>query len=436
MAVLGLWATGCAAPVPFDGVELTLWQGIGPPENRQVFQSLVQQFNDTHPGIQVNSRYVGQPDQQIPKILTAVVGNVAPDLLWYVPTLTGQLVELNALQPLDDWWRQSPYAQDLDPALLGTMQFEEHLWSVPFATNNAALFYRPSLFQAAGIAPLPHTWADLREAALRLTQDTNGDGRPDQHGLLLSFGKGEWTVFCWLPLVYSAGGHLAEAGQPDLANGGAIAALDYAQTLLPYARLSAPEQGYDITPLLKGQVAMQVTGPWVLPELDAAGIDYGVLPFPAWDVAHPPTAVLGGENLFFLRGPGKAADPSEATGQSLTKTQAAYQFLDYILSPDFQLPWAIQTGYLPATQSVRQQPTYQAFLAQHPELQIFLNQMTQAKARPVLPKYNQLSQSFGYALEATLLGQSAPAALTEAQQKMEKTNIPNHHRKNQPLHGQ
>ena len=398
----------CQPAKTFDGVELTLWQGIGPPENRQVFQSLVERFNERHPGIRVNSLYVGQPDQQIPKILTAVVGDVAPDLLWYLPPLTGQLVELEALQPLDEWWQQTPYAQDLDPALLGTMQLEGHLWSVPFATNNAAIFYRPSLFKAAGIEALPQTWDELREVSRRLTQDTNADGRVDQHGLLLSFGKGEWTVFCWLPFVYSAGGDLVRNGQPDLVNAGAIAALTYAQSLLPYAQLSSPEQGYDITPFLSGQVAMQITGPWVLPTLTAEGVDYGILPFPV-DTAdgENAAAVLGGENFFLTR-------------TTPEKTQAAYTFLDYVLSPEFQLPWAIQTGYLPANRTVQAQPAYQQFLAQNPQVKVFLTQMSAARARPIVQKYGRLSENLGEAIEASLLGRSVEAALQDAQAKTQQ----------------
>ena len=78
-------------------IHLTLWQGINPPPNRDVFQKLVDNFNKTHPKIQVESLYVGQADQQLAKILTAVVGNAPPEIPWFSPMLTGQLVELGAI---------------------------------------------------------------------------------------------------------------------------------------------------------------------------------------------------------------------------------------------------------------------------------------------------------------------------------------------------
>ncbi len=51
---------------------------------------------------------MGQQDQQIPKILIAVLGNRPPDLLWYNPTIAGQLVELEAIIALDDKLAKSP----------------------------------------------------------------------------------------------------------------------------------------------------------------------------------------------------------------------------------------------------------------------------------------------------------------------------------------
>ncbi|MEM9164503.1 MAG: ABC transporter substrate-binding protein, partial [Cyanobacteria bacterium P01_F01_bin.4] len=63
------WLGGCqfigpsqAASTQDTVVHLTLWQGIGPPSNREVFQTLVARFNQTHPDIEVDSLYVGQPD--------------------------------------------------------------------------------------------------------------------------------------------------------------------------------------------------------------------------------------------------------------------------------------------------------------------------------------------------------------------------------------
>ncbi|MGB0563707.1 MAG: ABC transporter substrate-binding protein [Spirulinaceae cyanobacterium] len=391
-----------------DGViHLTLWQGINPPPNRDVFQELVAEFNTQHPQIQVESLYVGQADQQLPKILTAVIGDAAPDLLWYVPMLTGQLVELGAIQPLDDWLRRSPPFADLDPTLLDTMRLDGRLWSVPMATNNLGLFYRPSLFEQAGITELPQTWAQLRSVARRLTRDTDSDGQPEQSGLLLSLGKGEWTVFTWLPFLYSTGEDLLDAGRPQVVNEGAIAALQFWSELVQdgSALLSQPERGYEQDDFIAGRVAMQLTGPWTLGYLPEtpAGDDFAVMPIPG---QAQPATTIGGENLFVM-----TADPARQV--------AVQEFLNYVLSEPFQTRWSLGTGYLPVNLKARQSPAYQDFMATQPVLQTFLEQMAVGRSRPIIPGYAQLSDAVGRAIEATLLGTDPQTALEQAQARLD-----------------
>ncbi len=387
-------------------IHLTLWQGVNPPPNREVLNELVQRFNAAHPGIQVDSYYVGQSDQQIPKILAAVVGGAPPDLLWFPPMFTGQLVELNAIRPLDDFLRTSPIAPELDPALREGMTFRNQTWSVPFGVNNLGVFYRPDLFAAAGIRELPRTWPQFREVARQLTRDTNGDGRIDQHGIFLALGKEEFAVFTWLPFLWSAGGELVQAGRPSLDTPGAQAALQLWQELIQDGSvvLSQPERGYETDNFFAGKVAMQITGPWTLGQFQQVGVNFNVMPIPR---AEKPATAIGGENLFLF----KTRPEREA---------AAWQFAEYAISQEFQSAWATRTGYLPVNLKARQTPEYQAFISQQPALKVFLDQMQAGRVRPLAPTYPYVSRALGRALEAVLLRKATPAqALAAAQRNLE-----------------
>lgn len=406
-----LLLTGCTALNNSQNeagvTQLTLWHGINPPPNREVFQDLVDQFNETHQEVEVDAIYIGQPDAQLPKILTAVVGDVPPDMLWFVPQLTGQLVELDAIRPLDDWLNQSPLKDEIDPVLFESMELNDHIWSVPFATNNAGIFYRPSLFEEAGIEEIPKTWDELEKTAKKLTKDFDQDGLIDQHGMFLSLGKGEWTVFTWLPFVYGADGELLkENNQPNLVNQGTINALEFGANLVKedWAMLSAPERGYELDNFLSGRAAMQVTGPWTLGQLSETDVDYDVFPFPKKEQE---AAVVGGENLFVFK-----TNPE--------REKACFEFLEFILSKKFQTEWALRTGYLPINVKAQQSEEYQQFVAENPVLKVFLDQMNVAKVRPIIPNYTRLSENFGRAIEASLLNKKDPKeALKESQQRLE-----------------
>lgn len=393
-------------------IHLTLWQGVNPPPNREVLQKLVDKFNRSHSNIQVESLYIGQQDQQTPKILAAVVGNAPPDLLWYNPTIAGQLVELGAILPLDEMLDKSPIKAEIDPALYTSMKYNGKIWSVPFATNNVGIFYRPSLFKAAGITELPRTWQEFRQVAKKLTRDTNDDGQTDQYGMFLPLGKGEFTVFTWLPFMWSGGSELVSADSQNAAavnlqdNQGAIAALQFWRDLIKdgSAILSAPERGYETDDFLAGKVAMQLNGPWILGQFQATGVDFDVFPIP---VMQEPATVIGGENLFFFK-----TTPKRET--------AAFEFVEYALSEEFQTELALGTGYLPVNLKSRQSSKYQEFVQKIPQIKVFLDQAKYGRSRPIFPGYNRISDSVGRAIESVLLGKSLPAdSLKVTQQRLD-----------------
>ena len=402
-----LLLSGCQNSSPDNNVtKVTLWHGINPPENRDVFNDLVAQFNKTHPNLEVEALYVGQPDAQLPKIFAATVSGEPPNMLWFVPQLTGKLADLGALLPLENWLNNSPIKQEIDPAMFESMTLNGHIYSIPFATNNAAIFYRPSLFQAAGITDVPQTWEELKLVANKLTQDTNNDGRIDQYGMFLSLGKGEWTVFAWLPFIYSAGGELIDGNKPNIVNPGVIKGLQLGADLVKdqVTILSAPERGYELDNFLSGKAAMQVTGPWTLGQLSQMDIDYGVFPIP---IKEKPAAVVGGENLFVFK-------------SNLAQEKACQEFLTYVLSEQFQTTWALETGYLPINLKSQQSAAYQQYIQENPVLEVFLKQMQWARSRPIITQYTRLSENLGRAIESVLLEKQTPkAALKKSQERLD-----------------
>ncbi|AFY74607.1 ABC-type sugar transport system, periplasmic component [Synechococcus sp. PCC 7502] len=403
---LCIWISGCSFQPSNNKIHLTLWQGVNPPTNRQVLQKLVDKFNQSQNQIFVESLYVGQADQQIPKILAAVVGKAVPDLLWYNPTLTGRLVELDAIRSLDDLLAVSPIKDQLDPAMLSTMQLNGHIWSMPFSANNVAIFYRPSLFTAAGVKNLPQTWDEFEVVAQKLTRDTNGDGVIDQHGIFLPLGKGEFTVFVWLPFLWSADGDMLADQKPQLNSPQAVAALQLWLDLIQSqaALLSQPERGYEEDNFVAGKVAMQISGSWALRYMGQKGIDFGVMPIPR---DRNSATAIGGENLFLFK-----SNPE--------REQAAWKFAEYVASEEFQTTFATETGYLPINLRAQKNDAYAKYINDQPEIDIFIKQMSSGHTRPLVADYPRISESIGRAIEATLLQKSTPAeALASAQSNLE-----------------
>jgi len=133
-------------------------------------------------------------------------------------------------------------------------------------------------------------------------------------------------------------------------------------------------------------------------------VDYDVFPFPKKEKQ---AAVVGGENLFVFK-------------TNSEREKACFEFLEYILSKEFQTQWALRTGYLPINLKSQNSEEYQQFIADNPVLEVFLEQMNVAQVRPIIPNYSRLSENFGRAIEASLLRKKSPEeALKESQRRLE-----------------
>jgi multiple sugar transport system substrate-binding protein len=256
----------------------------------------------------------------------------------------------------------------------------------------------------AGIAQTPITWKEFREVAKKLTIDKNGDKRPEQYGMLLPLGKGEWTVFSWFPFLLSSQGEIVTNDHPNLINKGTITALKLWENLIKdgSATLSPLERGYEEDAFLSGRAAMQITGSWTY--ITKSKVDYKVFPIPT-NVT--PATVTSTGGFFIMK-----TQPE--------REKAAFKFLEFVLSEEFQTEWAIGTGFLPVNMKSAASPEYKKYLSDKPWLQVFVDQMNVAGSRPILAGYNRLSDSLGRAIEATLLGKaSAETALKEAQERLE-----------------
>ncbi len=396
------WLAGMACwgpPAQRRQVQITLWHGMESGINNRVLAAKIDQFNRLHSDILLEAQVYGAADQLGPKLDAAVAGRTPPDLLWWAPAYFPKYAKAGVLRSVDDFIAQDPTfsKDDIYASLweLGTMDGE--VYATPFSANNLAVYYNKAMFARAGIDRPPQTWAEFRDAAARLTRD-------GVSGFQLPIGTSEWTVWTWECFLWQAGGELLTSGKHEAAFGApaGVEALDFWKSLVKdgSAVFSEADAGYKMDDLLSGRVAMVINGPWNLALLnDRTDVDVGVFPLPRDRQA---ATNIGGESLFLFR-----SDPA--------REHAAWEFMKFVMSPDFQVDWAIATGYLPVSKSAANTERYQAFLRDNPIVKVHNDQMTVGRARPSIPEYPAMSAILGRHIEAALYGKySSEEALSRA----------------------
>ncbi len=175
--------------------------------DQEIYDHLVAEFQKEYPDISVQVEtlpWVGRTQ----KMITAIAGNRAPDCVYLNLDLIAQMVDRDALQPIDKYLTPESIA-DYDPKVIEAITVKDQLWIFPILRTVAANLVNRDLLEASGWNPdtPPTTWAELEDLAARATKDTDGDGRIDQYGLGMVLG-GDTLNFSLWPLLWQAGGQV------------------------------------------------------------------------------------------------------------------------------------------------------------------------------------------------------------------------------------
>jgi multiple sugar transport system substrate-binding protein len=393
-------------------IQLSSW---GSAQEVSVLKSLLKEFEATHPQVQVELLHI--PENYYQKLQLLVAGDLTPDVIFTnsisFPVYASQGIFMD-LRPL--LAKQAAGVEGLSlstkyfyPAALQaftwkTAEGKEILGALPRDVSNVAIFYNRELFQRAGI-PEPSanwTWAQFLETAKKLTLDTNNDGDPDQFGISF-YSK---PPLFWLPFVWSAGGDLfsPDLRQVTLNSPAAIKGLQFYADLRNQWHV-APKKvesgGVTMSQLfLQQKLAMMVNGRWSVPVLrEQAKFQWDVAPLPV--------------------GPGgKSRVGIDASGYAISaKTphpQACFELVRFLLSQKAIAAVTESSLIVPARRDVAESALFLAPGQAPAHGRVFLDSIPDGVPTRTPPRWNELVEELGLALEPVWDGQQDAASAVKS----------------------
>ncbi|WP_405775690.1 ABC transporter substrate-binding protein [Streptomyces sp. NBC_00859] len=393
--------SGCADPeaggVGADGtVTVELWHGQTD-TGRKALEALVSEFNRTHPRIRVDAGGGGVlADAMLQKVTAALASGSYPDIAYIfgsdlasvarsprVVDLTSQL--RGGATPWADYWAPVREAVTLN----GKVR------AAPAVLDALAVVYNKELFRRAGI-PYPRagwSWDEFLQTAAKLTDPGRGVFGTGWPGV----GDEDTTWRMW-PMIWDLGGDIvADDGHSIGFAGQGVRALSTLARLAEDRSVyidSKPgsEQMYKV--FGSGRMGMVATGPWQLPDITAAKIDYGVVPLPTYN-AHAVT--ISGPDTWTVFDNGSA------------RSRAAVEFVSWLIQPARDARWDIRAGSLPLSTATARRAEWKQHSHRTAGLQVFTDALASARVRPIHAAYPQISMALGEAVVAVLLGHRSPA---------------------------
>ncbi|MEH7235297.1 ABC transporter substrate-binding protein [Bacillus sp. JJ1562] len=158
-------------------VELTfmMW---GSEAHQEVYNKLIEKFNETHPNIKVKMESVPFPDYQ-QKITVLAAGRELPDVGWVAERMVPQFMENDLLDDVSSFKDDAEYnMDDFFPSTLDLFKKDDQLLGIPFSTPPSVIFYNEDLFVNAGEkTPNEHaeagtwTWEQFEKSAKAISAD-------------------------------------------------------------------------------------------------------------------------------------------------------------------------------------------------------------------------------------------------------------------------
>ncbi len=359
-------------------IKYMMW---GSPEELAVWQTLVDNFQQSNPNIHVTVD-VSDWDSYWDKLQTLFAGGTPPDVFAMDAPLYLDWQSRGVLLNLQPYLDATPgFLDDFYPVTLQVYQRDDGYYGLPRDFQTVVLYYNKDMFDAAGMDYPTDDWTldDLRAAAQKLTLDSNGDGITDQWG----FATDLWDMeLFWSEMIWDHGGSIIsdDHTQTLINEGGAKDAWSFISSMaLDDKSMPDPNQSQQFggDPFAAGVAAMTTIGHWVVPQY--AGLNF------KWDVAAFPAGPAGRATSV------NSAGIVVASGSQ--HPDQAWELVKYVDSVAGQTSLAQLGLSIPVLQSLA--PVFLQQTTAPIREQVFLDALDYAHVKPVFRGYDEWSTVVG-----------------------------------------
>src|SRR5262249_23373972 len=360
--------------------------------DENVMQRLVNAFNTSHPHIVVQANSGGtSTGDLLPKVTTAIAAGTAPDVAYIYGSYAANIAQSGKTVNLANQINGPGFNwNDFYPASKQIISPGGKVIGFPALIDNLSVIYNKKLFAAAGVPnPSPNwTWDEFRATPKKLTNSAKhiyGVNYPIGGDLLDT----SWRFF---PGLWQRGGQIlssddkqalfnSAAGIANLTLWQQMATVDHSVYLDPTASKAEPL-------FTSGHLAMFVSGPWEVPTLNEAKVDWADVQLPAVTTNHQTVSRPDNWVIFY---------------NGTARVNASITFLKWLTAPQQELTWMMGSGSLPIRPSILKLPGYQQYLKKYPGIGPMAQNLVNAKeAMPTLPQWPRVVDALGNGIASVL----------------------------------
>lgn len=405
---------GAITPSPAQQpVKITLWHAMGGARYDAITKDIAAGFNKANPNYVLEPLFTGSYAETVTKAIAAIRAGNPPHIVQVFEVGTQTMLDSGAILPVTEMVK--PGAIDFDDYIAPILNYYKvggKLYSMPFNSSTAIIYYNKEVFQKAGLDPgkPPATFKDVEEMGRKIL--ASGAARA-----AITFGWPSWMLeqshaLANRPYADHDNGRNGRATKVLFNEGFGVDVLTRwkrwaDEKLLAYGgREYAPNKAF-----LSGEVAMLMQSTSQVTTIEkAAKFPVGTGFLPRLEGQPAGRSVIGGASFWMLKGKGRTPE----------EVDAVVKFFRFIAEPQETAKWHEETGYFPATKTAVALLTKQGWFAKHPNHETAFKQIQEGPDTPatrgvLLGNFVQIRNITDTAIEKALSGKLSPkAALDEA----------------------
>jgi len=401
-------------------VKIKFWHAMSG-KRIDLLKGLAEDFNKTHPGITVESQYVGSYNETLNKTIAAVKAGNPPHIFQLYEIGTRGMIDGGMIMPIGDLAKPGEVDwEDYVDAVMSYYTIDGKLYSMPFNSSTPILFYNKTFFKKAGLDANkpPDTWNQVRVMGKKIM-----DSGAAEAGIT-------WNMHCWYFEEWHAVQNAMLVDQGNGRKGRARKVLFDGSTGVKIVKWWTDLERDKIflntgrgwsnhrKAFISGQAAMMISSTSDVTQMTNAfnekGWDLGTGFLPRPDAVPRQGVIIGGGTLWLTK------------DHPQKELKAAWEYLKWISMPEQQVTWHKGTGYFPIRKGAMKLLEKEGWFNKFPNYKVAFDQLLETKTSlatsgALIGVFPQLRDAVQSGIEKVYEGKATPeAALKEAAQKINK----------------
>jgi arabinogalactan oligomer/maltooligosaccharide transport system substrate-binding protein len=255
--------------VPAEAVTISIWhQWSG--DYLNAIEQAFRDYEAEHPGVTID---MSRPEDTSNALSVAIPAGEGPDIIGWANDQIGTQALAGNIVPLNDYGIDLTFLNTTyEPAAVRGVVWQDMIWGLPESQEGIAFVYNKEAVSDEYLPTDPLDFDDLLAKAEAFYNDTGTY-------LVCNQALGNPDAYHAAPIYFGFGvpEYVDDEGNAYLDTPEALAAGEW---LVEFSQFAPAETSHDICKAMitEGDAGAWWTGPWAIADLEAAGIDYGILP--------------------------------------------------------------------------------------------------------------------------------------------------------------